>query len=103
MMHVSAAGAAFKKLTESIATYDEDLGMTESELYDLGLSPWGEEPETGKKLWLFPLSYYPHIPAGFPIVYIDYRRDAFMPNVTDNDTRFGYLAFGVLGRMKSQR
>lgn len=97
---------AFRKLQESIVEYDKDLGLNETELYELGLHPWGYEKEdtgrdTGRQLWLFPLSYYEHIPAGFPIVSIDWTHEAFMPGVTDNDTRFGYLAFGVLGRVRS--
>lgn len=96
--------AAFKQLVESIDTYDQTIGLTKTQLYSLGLQPWGNEEvdgvETDKELWLFPMSFYDHIPAGFPIVYIDFERAAFMPNVTDNDTRFGFLAFGVLGTVK---
>lgn len=96
---------AFEKLTGSIAVYDEDIGLTKNELYSLGLQPWGKEvgadgEETDKELWLFPHSFYDHIPAGFPIVFIDFRRGEFMPGVTDNDTRFDYLAFGILGKIK---
>lgn len=96
-----APAQAFAKLSESIANYDEELGLTKTELFELGLQPWGKEPETGKELWLFPLSFYEHIPAGFPLVFIDWRRGEFMPHQTDKDTRFGYLAYGVLGRVKS--
>lgn len=96
---------SFKKLVDSISTYDEDIGLTKDELYSLGLQPWGNEPnaageETEKQLWLFPYSFYDHIPAGFPVVFIDFKRGEFMPGVTDNDTRFNYLAFGILGRVK---
>jgi hypothetical protein len=96
--------AAFKQLTESIDTYDQSIGLTKDQLYHLGLQPWGKEEvdgvETDKELWLFPLSFYDHIPAGFPIVFIDWEKGFFMPKVTDNDTRFGYLAFGILGTLK---
>lgn len=96
--------AAFEKLVESIDTYDQSIGLTRDQLFQLGLQCWGKEEiggvETDKELWLFPLSFYDYIPAGFPIVYIDWEKDIFVPNVTDNDTRFGYLAFGILGTLK---
>ncbi len=96
---------SFGKLTGSIAVYDEDIGLTKDELYSLGLQPWGNEPdtkgeETEKVLWLFPYSFYEHIPAGFPIVFIDFRRGEFLPGVSDNDGNFDYLPFGILGRVR---
>lgn len=96
---------AFQKLVDSIEVYDEDIGLTKDELWSLGLQPWAKEPDkdgkdTEKELWLFPFSFYEHIPAGFPIVFINFRRGEFMPNVTDDDVRFSFLAFGILGRVK---
>ncbi len=96
---------AFKRLTESVNTFDADLGMTREELNDLGLRHWAQEGEdqgnpTGNHLWLFPSSFYAHIPAGFPIVTISFMREEFMPGQTDDDHRFGLLAYGVLGKVK---
>lgn len=91
---------AFRKLSESIQNYDEDFGLTSEELYGLGLTPWGKEDGSDKELWLFPQAFYAHIPAGFPLVFISWKRGEFMPHQTDDDTRYGYLAYGVLGRVK---
>lgn len=92
---------------DSIDVYDESVNLTREEMWSLGLQPWTRDSNVGvsdedmkKELWLFPFSFYEHIPAGFPIVFIDFEKGEFMPNVTDDDTRFGYLAFGVMGRLK---
>lgn len=65
-----------------------------SELRRLGLSEWRLFDE--EIVMLFPGEWYPLIPKGLPITYIDSESDFFEPGKTDNDTRFGYLAFGVL-------
>ena len=70
-----------------------------------GLRPWGrqfERPDDpsgeghGPLLMLFPGEWYPHIPEGFEIVRIDFRRGTFERGKTSNDIRFGCLAFGVI-------
>ncbi len=95
---------AFKRLVDAIDVYDESLGLTADEMLELGMRRWAQEliegKETGRTLWLFPLSFYPYIPAGFPIVDLNFKREVFQPFVTDNDDRFGLLAFGVLGKTK---
>jgi len=96
---------AFKRLMDSIDVYDESLNLTDNEMLDLGMRRWANElsegKETGKSLWLFPLSFYAYIPAGFPIVDLNFKREVFQPHITDKDDCFGLLAFGVLGKTKS--
>lgn len=58
----------------------------------LGLSPW--KLDTGT-VYLFPGRLYNDIPDGTEIVFIDGKHETFIRGVTDDDTRFGYLAFGV--------
>jgi len=96
---------AFKRLVDSIDVYDESFDLTSHDMWALGMRSWETEKDekgrdNGKELWLFPRSFYEHIPAGFPLVFIDFRRGEFVPGVTDDDERFGFLAYGVLGRTK---
>lgn len=46
--------------------------------------------------WLFPKEWYHLIPEGFEILCIDGETEKFKPGVTDDDTRFGVLAYGFL-------
>lgn len=59
-------------------------------LRELGLRPWAEEGP-----WLFPAEWYEHIPEGLPVVDINGVTELFRPGKTDNDRRFGALAYGV--------
>lgn len=61
----------------------------------LGMGPW-EKRVDGPELWLFPKEWYDSIPAGTEIVDINYEPEKFEPGKTDNDYRFGVLAFGFL-------
>lgn len=60
----------------------------------LGMAPW--EKREGEELWLFPKEWYGSIPAGTEIVDINYAHEKFEPGKTDDDYRFGVLAFGFL-------
>ncbi len=91
---------AFARLIESIEVYDESIGLTKDDLWSLGLRFWSMEEGTEKELWLFPHSYYEHIPVGFPIVFMGFKKGEFMPGATDRDLRFGCLTFGILGTVK---
>jgi hypothetical protein len=48
------------------------------------------------RLMLFPKEWYDFIPCGFPIESILGKTETFIPGVTDDDCRFGYLSFGVV-------
>ncbi len=67
--------------------------LTCEELKAIGCGRW-EEATT---LMLFPATWYEHIPAGFEVVDINGDKEAFVPGVTDDDRRFGRLAYGVCG------
>lgn len=66
--------------------------MTCKDLESMGCGLWNQ---TG--LMLFPFAWYEHIPDGFEIVFINGKKDVFEKGKTDDDTRFGLLAFGVIG------
>lgn len=61
----------------------------------LGCRAWDEPDERGKVLMLFPKEWYAHIPAGFEVVVINGDVEAFVPGETDDDYRFGCLAYGI--------
>ncbi len=92
---------AFKKLVDSIDVYDESFNLTKEEMMNLGMRAWDVDPSTGRELWLFPFSYYDHIPAGFPIVDLDFEKHVFQPHTSPKDRRFGLLSFGMLGNTKA--
>lgn len=79
------------------ADYESLSTRSTAELREIGLRLWGDAPEgSGNDLWLFPGEWYAHLPAGLPIVDINGNRETFDPGVTDNDIRFGCLAYGVI-------
>jgi hypothetical protein len=65
--------------------------LPRARLIELGLRPWDESG-----LLLFPMEWYPLIPAGFDIITIAGKRETFVPGETDNDCRFGVLAYGII-------
>jgi hypothetical protein len=80
--------------------------MSEAALLEMGLRPWGTMDETedghdvkgSPMLWRFPGEWYSAIPAGLKIVDISFKCETFSPGITDDDIRFGCLAFGIIRR-----
>lgn len=62
----------------------------------IGCCPWDEPNEKGEVLWLLPGEWYDRIPEGTPLVCIDGKPELFQRGVTDDDIRYGCLAYGVL-------
>lgn len=94
------------------AAFDALSTLDRTALLELGLCPWadataeGEDAEGGgvatRTLWLFPSEWYHAIPNGFPIVNIFFARTTFERGVTDDDIRFGALAFGIIGALNAK-
>lgn len=63
-------------------------------LKNLGCSIWDNNHEG--TLMLFPCSWYDYIPDDFQIVDINFNAEKFKKGVTDDDRRFGYLAYGIM-------
>lgn len=68
--------------------------FTDRELEDLGCQVW--DRDGSKTLWLYPREWYDDIPEDFTIVFIDNKVSHFKKGVTNNDSRFGALAFGFV-------
>lgn len=64
----------------------------------MGCHEW-DEPTDGKVLMLFPGEWYDKIPEGFPIVDICEMHKEFHRGKTDDDIRFGCLAYGIMARV----
>lgn len=62
----------------------------------IGCQKWDEPNEAGETLWLFPHEWYGIIPDGTPIVVINGEHETFKRGETDDDMRFGALAYGFL-------
>jgi hypothetical protein len=73
-------------------SFDRLRTMTRAELHRWGLRMWSEE----SGLMLFPAEWYDRIPEGFEIVTINEVTKRFERGVTDDDRRFGLLAFGIV-------
>lgn len=63
-------------------------------LRSLGLGIWDEED--GKQHWLYPGEWFNAIPEGYPLVCIDGKTYAHNRDETDDDIRFGCLAYGFV-------
>lgn len=79
--------------------------MAPAALRELGLRPWNDpaDPEDddgrnfgGGVLWLIPGEWYRHIPEGMALTCINGERTTFCTGETDNDIRFGCLAYGIV-------
>lgn len=86
-----------------INTFDDLRTMSANALIEMGLRQWnkpGDPEDEGKfdnmTLWLFPAEWYTSIPDGYEIVDIFGHREPFEQGVTDDDMRYGCLAYGIL-------
>lgn len=82
----------------SPADWDALRTKTRAELEALGCAPW-ETQADGSCLMLFPATWYDSIPAGFEITSISGRKEQFAPGKTDDDRRYGALAYGVVAKV----
>lgn len=81
--------ATWPKVKPAPVPFERVREMTKAELLVLGCTWWDG------RLMLFPVEWYDVIPVGFVVETINGAKKAFKPGKTDNDTRFGALAFGV--------
>lgn len=74
--------------------FDALPGYPEAALVAMGCGRFDEPDEEGMVLWLFPKDWYDDIPDGHMVFDIMGREEPFEPGVTDDDTRYGFLAYG---------
>ena len=63
------------------------------DLKGIGLQIW-EKDEKGTLL-LFPAEWYDYIPEGYTVTVINGKDEIFHKGVSDDDRRFGALAYGI--------
>lgn len=63
-------------------------------LRQMGFQVWKEDDKGIH--WLFPGEWFQHIPEGLEVVFINGEKEPFSKHTTDNDIRFGALAFGFI-------
>jgi len=68
--------------------------MSINTLQSIGCGRWDEPNENGT-LMLFPYQWYPHIPEGYMMECISGEIEPFKNGETDDDYRFGCLAYGI--------
>lgn len=61
----------------------------------LGCRPWDEPDDEGRVLMLFPAEWFHLIPTGFTVEDINGETEKFDRETSDDDRRFGVLAYGV--------
>jgi hypothetical protein len=71
--------------------FDSLWGLSNKELGRLGLGDWDG------RLRLFRAEWYDEIPRGMRVLDIFGNVRIFEPGKSDKDSRFGFLAYGVLG------
>jgi len=69
------------------------LTFSDAQLSEIGLQKW-DETEEGTS-WLFPHQWYSGIPEGFEVTDINGKKELFKNGITDDDMRFGALAYGI--------
>lgn len=75
--------------------FDALKRLPEETLKRLGLGIWERDNE-GAPHWLYPGEWYSCIPEGYEVTDICGEREAFKPGETDDDIRFGCLAYGFI-------
>lgn len=76
----------------TIAEFEALKSLSEAHLKELGCGIWNKAD--GVTHWLFPKEWYDTIPTGLMIDVIDGSHEAFVAGETDDDYRFGCLAYG---------
>lgn len=69
-------------------------GCSKKTLKAIGCQMWDGPDENGQVLWLYPAEWYDHIPDGTIVTDINGKTEAFKRGETDDDRRFGALAYG---------
>lgn len=70
--------------------------LSEDTLKAIGCQKWDVPDDDRNVLWLFPAEWYDHIPDGTIVYTINGETEVFKHGETDNDRRFGALAYGFM-------
>jgi hypothetical protein len=84
-------GLTIKYIPKTIEEFDALKSMPDDKLRERGLQLWDTNH------WLYPAEWYDFIPDGYEMVCISGEVEKFEKGVTDDDMRFGALAYGFIG------
>jgi len=87
-------GRTVAKAPETLEEFFSLRKAPEYVLEDLGLRQWASGH------WLYPAEWYDKIPEGLDLFSINGEEIRFERGVTDNDMRFGMLAYGFIRHPK---
>jgi hypothetical protein len=79
---------------ESVYEFNEVKKFPSELLLKMGVRKWSENKDTGEIIYIYPGEWYNLIPEGYPIVDINDEEELFNKEKTDDDIRFGCLAYG---------
>ena len=79
-------------IPKTVREYDALTRLGKDELKSVGCSLWDDEG--GFLHWLYPAEWYDFIPDGYVMTDICGKEEKFKAGKTDNDQRFGCLAYG---------
>lgn len=83
---------SFNKFYEELKKHIDFTKLTIEEAKELRFKKWSDEQPD---LWLFPLYLVPIIPEGLEVISISGRNYKYEKDKTDNDIRFGCVAYGI--------
>ena len=87
-------GRAITYFPRTVEEYAALPQYREDTLKKMGCQKW--ERKEDDILWLFPKEWYAVIPNGFVVTDINWNRAPFKRGETDDDIRFGALAYGFV-------
>ena len=76
--------------------------LADETLKQIGCQKWDEPDEQGNVLWLFPAEWYDFIPDGTTVTCISGEVEKFRRGETDDDRRFGALAYGFVRKQPAK-
>lgn len=81
-------GIVVSYFPRTIEEFDALKKLPDESLRSIGCGLWDDGH------WLYPASWYWNIPVGYLVTDINDNTEPFMPGKTDDDRRFGMLAYG---------
>ena len=87
-------GRAITYLPYTPEEYKALKNLEPTSLIKIGCQKWNEKE--GKIHWLYPHEWYDHIPNDTEVVSISGEVEKFKHGETDNDKRYGALAYGFI-------
>ena len=83
-----------KPIPNTVRNFDTLKLLPKEILVEMGLGVWDETSTTTH--YLYPKEWYDSIPDGYPVTFISGDTEPFKTGKTDDDYRYGCLAYGFV-------